>query len=345
VLTREERAAWAWAPITAQEDATGRRDPSAEEIEFDERWVALVLLAKQDNTGTRAGYRRDINQFMNWWQHERDPQLSAADRPLEASRTDIELFTAWLAQREPPLAAATRARKLAVVSNFYSLAETQQVILRTPLIGVRRPKVNNEDAHLGLPAAEADALLETAEAWSEEHEGTLTALLLLCGFRISEALAIAPVDITPRESGVAVAIKRKGHDAKSVFPIDDDWLSTRLLKLRAETNKGAQVFGDVDRFAALRIVGKLGRAAGIDPPPHPHILRHTFCAQLLRSGMDVRTVQKLAGHSSIEITQRYLDAISREQLAVSRRLRNVFKGVPTESLRSSLSRARRTRLT
>lgn len=46
--------------------------------------------------------------------------------------------------------------------------------------------------------------------------------------------------------------------------------------------------------------------------------------------MDVRTVQKLASHSSIEITQRYLDAIKREQLAVSRRLRNVFKGLPTE---------------
>jgi integrase len=55
------------------------------------------------------------------------------------------------------------------------------------------------------------------------------------------------------------------------------------------------VFGSLDRFAALRIVGKLGRVAGIDPPPHPHILRHTFCTHLLRSGMDVRTVQKLAG--------------------------------------------------
>jgi site-specific recombinase XerD len=331
VLTREERAAsWAWTPITAQEDATGNRDPSVDEIEFDERWVALVLLAKQTNTGTRAGYRRDINEFIDWWQRQRNPQLSAANRPLEASQSDIELFTAWLAQREPPLAAAIRARKLAVVSNFYSLAEQHEVISRTPLLGVRRPKVNNEDVYLGLPAAQADALLETAESWPDEHEGTLVALLLLCGFRISEALAITPVDITPRERGAAVAIKRKGQDAKTVFPIDDDWLSARLLKLRADTRPGASVFGDLDRFAALRIVGKLGRAAAIDPPPHPHILRHTFCTHLLRSGMDVRTVQKLAGHSSIEITQRYLDSIRREQLAVSRRLRNAFKAVPGE---------------
>jgi integrase len=53
---------------------------------------------------------------------------------------------------------------------------------------------------------------------------SLVALLLLCGFRISEALAVTPVEITPRERGAAVAIKRKGQDAKTVFPIDDDWL-------------------------------------------------------------------------------------------------------------------------
>jgi site-specific recombinase XerD len=31
------------------------------------RWLALKLLARQRNAGTRAGYRRDLNAFLDWW--------------------------------------------------------------------------------------------------------------------------------------------------------------------------------------------------------------------------------------------------------------------------------------
>jgi integrase len=43
--------------------------------------------------------------------------------------------------------------------------------------------------------------------------------------------------------------------------------------------------------------------------PHPHLLRHTFCAQLIADGADLREVQGLAGHRSIATTQRYVDAL------------------------------------
>jgi hypothetical protein len=58
----------------------------------------------------RAGYRRDINTFMRWWSELRPAGLSAASRPLEASKSDLEQYAAWLASAEPPLAAATCAR-------------------------------------------------------------------------------------------------------------------------------------------------------------------------------------------------------------------------------------------
>ena len=48
------------------------------------------------------------------------------------------------------------------------------------------------------------------------------------------------------------------------------------------------------------------------------------------SRTDISIYEVLAANSSIEITQRYLDAIKRAQLAVSHHLRNVFKCMPTE---------------
>ena len=56
---------WSWRTIGPDEELVG--EPAPGDVRFDERWLALVLLAKQTNAGTRAGYRRDINTFMRWW--------------------------------------------------------------------------------------------------------------------------------------------------------------------------------------------------------------------------------------------------------------------------------------
>jgi hypothetical protein len=57
---------WSWATISPDDELAGYGLPTLEDVRFDERWLALVLLAKQTNSGTRAGYRRDINTFMRW---------------------------------------------------------------------------------------------------------------------------------------------------------------------------------------------------------------------------------------------------------------------------------------
>ena len=68
---------------------------------------------------------------MRWWHETRPADLSASSRPLEASKSDIQQYAAWLAGLEPPLAAATRARRLAVISAFYELAEEHELVHRT----------------------------------------------------------------------------------------------------------------------------------------------------------------------------------------------------------------------
>ncbi|MGO9899019.1 MAG: hypothetical protein ACLP0J_04855 [Solirubrobacteraceae bacterium] len=50
----------------AQEAETASTDAPADGIKH-ERWLALKLLARQRNGGTRAGYRRDLNAFLDWW--------------------------------------------------------------------------------------------------------------------------------------------------------------------------------------------------------------------------------------------------------------------------------------
>jgi site-specific recombinase XerD len=56
--------------------------------------------------------------------------------------------------------------------------------------------------------------------------------------------------------------------------------------------------------AAWAICKERGRKAGIQPPA-PHDLRRTWTGDLLEAGVDLATVQKMAGHASVSTTGKY----------------------------------------
>jgi site-specific recombinase XerD len=146
----------------------------------------------------------------------------------------------------------------------------------------------------------------------------LVELLLSTGGRISEALSLnrAIFDAGEKE----VEIVGKGKKIRTIFfnRRCHFWISHYLAKRYDEHEALFVTTGlparrvaraDVSRF----FIGLRWRA-GIRKKVTPHILRHTFCTNLLNNGADITFIRDLAGHQDIQTTAKYYLGVNKEQL-------------------------------
>ncbi len=133
-------------------------------------------------------------------------------------------------------------------------------------------------------------------------------MLYKCGLRVSELCNLHIEDIHFHDA--LVLIKNGKGNKDRLVPIDNHTLDM------VEIFKGGAEVGVVilsmrgERLSTRqveRIVDKYAKRAGINKHVHPHMLRHSFAVHCLKSGMNLRTVQKMLGHSSLTTTQIYLD--------------------------------------
>jgi integrase len=252
--------------------------------------------------GTRETYKTALKILFNWC-------AGLGVDPLEGMRRPVlELFARYL-EDERRNSPATVAHHLSIIRGFYSFAEIDGYIDRSPAAHIRMPRdFQDESRTMGLDRMELGAVIQCARA-SSPSDAALITLMGMLGLRVSEACAVRIEDYQDIERGHRVLrlVGKGGKPATIPLPVPvlralDAAAGDRTSGPLLLRNKSGE---PVNRKSAALTVARLCRQAGIRKNVTPHGLRHSFVTAALDAGVPLRDVQVAARHSDPRITARY----------------------------------------
>lgn len=258
--------------------------------------VARAFLAGY-GPSTREAYARDLRTWGVFLQ-------GVGVEVLTAHRVHVDAFVRQAEERGT--APATIARRLSALSGFYAYLLDEGLIARSPVARVRRPRVSDESQRLGVDRQGMRALLDASRA-SGRRDHALACLLALNGLRITETLAADVTDLGNARGHRTLRLRRKGGKRQTVAlaPRTADAIDAMLDGRSSGPLFTTRTGRRMDRHAALKVVRRVARLAGIEHAISPHSLRHGFVTLALDAGVPLRDVQDAAGHADPRTTRRY----------------------------------------
>ena len=228
-------------------------------------------------------------------------------KPMKSiSPFDLERLKAHMAQEGQSPRSVEYC--LSVIRQIYNTAKRFKIFTgETPTAGVKFPKPDNARMRF-LTHDEADLLLSALKARSAEvHDATL--LSLHSGLRWGELTALTWQDINFENSTMTIRDAKAG--SRVAFLTGP---AKAMLQRRKENSRSDYVFSgrkgklNICSYTFKRTVADLGFNEGITDPRLKvtfHTCRHTFASWLVEAGQDLYIVQRLLGHKTNVMTQRY----------------------------------------
>lgn len=271
-------------------------------------FAEYALLVKGRSAATVKGYRSDLATLVDF-------------APTFDEFTLVNL-RGWLADAmRKGLARSTMARRTAAARAFSTWSYEHGHLESDIAARLVTPKVNRHLPDVVSPA-KADQLVEAEinpDAGSPEaaRDRAMLELLYATGMRVAELTGLDVGDVDTNK-GLA-RVTGKGNKQR-VVPFGESaaealavWMGRRGELASGQTGRGepgnSALFlgsrgGRIDQRQVRRVVERAAQRSG-DSDLSPHALRHSAATHMLEGGADLRVVQELLGHSSLQTTQIY----------------------------------------
>jgi len=283
-------------------------------------FLEFCAIERQLSTHTVQAYTQDLNDFGRW--------LGGSVTVAEVSDSTLKGYLQELLGKRK-LSISTVRRRFACLRAFFRRESKERSVV-DPFTSWRPLLPRRKRLPRSLSRIEASSLIAPGPDPTRADQRqrmfiTIFRLMVGTGMRVSEVCKVNLEDITP--DGSMLRIHGKGSRERIAYITDPNLrleLSQLALCRRLVESVGALFTNRRGvRMRPQSVRSRLRRfasAVGLPRRVTPHMLRHTAATLLLETGVDIRFVQRLLGHSSIATTE-------------------IYTHVSDEALRTTLERA------
>ncbi|MCM1180541.1 MAG: tyrosine-type recombinase/integrase [Clostridium sp.] len=273
-------------------------------------YLEYCKFQKRLDRKTIKAYRIDLAQFCN--------QIAETEA-ASITPNILENYIATLHQTFKP---KTVKRKIASLKALFHYLEYKELIDRNPFnkiqVKFREPIILPKT----IPLHTVEAFLTTIytqrtnantvyQRRNALRDAAISEMLFATGMRISELCSLKINDVNLYDG--TILIYGKGSKERRIQIGNADViqiLSTYKEEFSSETQNCQYFFVNqagrpMSDQAVRRMINKYTSMAAIDLHITPHMFRHTFATSLLEADVDIRYIQEMLGHSSINITEIY----------------------------------------
>ncbi len=283
-------------------------------------WTSYNINLRNLSENSVKAYSLDLRDFLNF-------SFKESVVVLKSDLSDISAHTIrlWiLSLRNKSVKASSLSRKISSLKNFFHWLENYHNIFNSAVSKLDSPK---KDSKLPRPIAVNDIknLFSAFEnkkekRWIISRNQAIFLLLYTCGLRISEAVNMKTNEL-PLNSSVLVKGKGKKERMVPILNIANQAIENYTKQCPYPISNSEYVFLGIRGNRMLprsfqKAMERARNSIGLPSSTTPHSLRHSYATHLLNAGTDLRSIQKLLGHSSLSSTQIYTQIEQKRLLQV-----------------------------